>query len=86
MSSAVETSLYCHSERSEESVTSVTIAVYYLLFHFPCSDRAFFDSFSTGRNSQNCVWRSFDFAQDDRGTIQDECGMVQYEGGVECLI
>ena len=39
MSSVVETSLSCHSERSEESVKIVTMAVCCLLFHFPCSDR-----------------------------------------------
>ena len=33
MSSIVKTSLFCHSERSEESVNSVTIAVCYLLLH-----------------------------------------------------
>ena len=61
MSSVVETSssLLCHSERSEESVNNITIAVRYPLFMFPCCDRAIFDSFSTGHDTQNCVWRSF---------------------------
>ena len=37
MSIKVEMSGFCHSERSEESVKSVTIAVCYLLFHVSMS-------------------------------------------------
>ena len=39
MSIKVETSGFCHSERSEESVNNVTFAVHYPLFIFPCRDR-----------------------------------------------
>ena len=39
MSIKVETSGFCHSERSEESVNNITIAVRYPLFIFPCRDR-----------------------------------------------
>ena len=39
MSSVVETSLFCHSERSEESAQSVTMAVFFAFLHFIVSGR-----------------------------------------------
>ena len=59
MSNIVETSLFCHSERSEESVKSVTMAVCYLLFHFSCSVRAVLCYFLTGHNTKVCLLNDF---------------------------
>ena len=59
MSIVVEISLFCHSERSEESVSGVTMAVCHLLVHFPCSVRAVLCYFLTGHSTKVYILNDF---------------------------
>ena len=47
-----------------------------------CSDRAFFDFFSTGYYTPKLRMEILHFVQDDRGGVQDNKGMVQDDKGV----